>query len=394
LAALGKVEATMLGRPAEGLARLREAAIMAPARVETYQALALAHGTAHDEAAREIATMLPAFGGASPSAEQVTGIVSLLAREGRQGQRQGIAEAAEEVLSLINRPVTAPGRTRSLPMSAPSPTCLGHEALLSSLLHDSTQAALLDVAATLSETVGKLIRQEPEMLGVSSRDRLTSRASHPVRALADRVARGFGDLRFDLYLGVGMAGAGRVLASDPPAILLGPELENLPEIEQAATLARLLTYVALGIPWALELSDDDTDGVLYGGLRAGLDLWGKGELSPSAEMNAAKWRPRLAKTASRKVKRALEESAQRIRPQPDTSAWRDAVRILALRAAYVVTGDLSVTIGQASQLDGELAAVHGPALASKLFARPVSRELVVFALSDTATNLRRSAGTL
>ncbi len=394
LAALGKVEATMLGQQREGLARLHEAAVMAPGRVETYQALAEAHEGAHDEAAREISSMLPAFGRSSPTAAQITGIVSLLASECRQGQRQGMAAVAEEFLTFIGKPGPAgQGRTQPLPMSAPTPSCLSHETVVSSLLADATQAPLLDVAALLWEPISKLVRQEPEALGISSRDRLTSRTSHPVRALADRVARAFGDLRFDLYLNAGTAGTGRLLPGDPSALVLPPGFEDLPEIDQAATLARLLTYVALDIPWVEELPAGDVDGILFGAMRVGLELWGQGELSPSAEMSAGMWRQRVAKAASRKVKRALEESAQRIRPQADTSAWREAMRIAGLRAAYIVTGDLNAALGQAMKLDHELAAAKGSALAAKLFAQATTREVVVFALSDAALALRRSAGT-
>jgi hypothetical protein len=45
-------------------------------------------------------------------------------------------------------------------------------------------------------------------------------------------------------------------------------------------------------------------------------------------------------------------------------------------------------------LEGDWAGVHGPALASKLFAQPLTREVAVFALSDAGSALRRTAGTL
>ena len=391
LAALGKVEATMLGRQQEGLGRLREAAIMSPARVETYRALADAHGSAHEEAAKEIASFVSAFGRSSPTAAQITAMVSLLARECRQGERQGTAAVADELLNFIDKP--GAGRPRPLPMGAPAPFCLVRETLVSSLLHDTAQAPLLDIAAMLSETLSKLVRQEPEALGLTSRDRLTSRTTHPVRALADRVARGFGDLRFDLYLNASTAGAGRLLPGDPPAVVLPPGFEGLHEVEQAAAMARLFAYLTLDIPWAEELPAADTDGILFGAMRVGVELWGQGEMSPSAETAAGIWRQRVAKAASRKVKRALEESSQRVRAQPDTSAWRNAMCIIGLRAAYVVTGDLSAALGQATKLDRDLAGAHGPVLAAKLFAQPLTREVVVFALSDSAMTLRRTAGT-
>jgi hypothetical protein len=396
LAALGKVEATMLGQKREGLGRLREAAIMAPGRVETYQALVDAHGNAHDEAAHDLVAMFPAFGRTSPSAAQISSMMALLARACRLGQRPGIAEATQELLAIVQRSAGArggPPPSTTLPLGAPAAASLPREIVVSSLLADAVQAPLLDVAILLAEPLAKLLRQEPDSLGLSSRDRLTARSTHPVRLLADRVARAFGDLRFDLYLGAATAGSGRLLPSETPALVLPAGFEDQPEIDQAAALARLLAYVALDIPWVPELSVGDTDGVLFGALRVGVDLWGQGDLAPGAETSANAWRPRLAKSASRKSKRALEDSAQKIRAQADTSAWREAMYITSLRAAYVLTGDLRATLGQASKLDAELASARGPALASKLFAKPVTRELVVFALSDAAIDLRRACGT-
>lgn len=394
LAALGKVEATMLGLEAQGLGRLREAAVMSPGRVETYQALADAHASAHDEAAREIASFLPAFGRSLPSARQITSMVSLLARECRLGKRQATASVADEFLSFVDKPgVVGRGQPRTLPAGAPAPSSLGRDALTSSLLHDRTQSSLLGTASILGETISKLVRQDPETLGLSLSDRLSSRASHPVRALADRLARGFGSVRFDLYLNASTAGTGRVLPGDPPALVLPPGFEDMPEIEQAAGLTRLLAYVALDIPWVEEVSASDCDGILFGALRVGSELWGKGELSPSAEANATQWRQRVAKAASRKIKRALEEIASRVRPQTDTAAWREAVRVIGLRAAYAFTGDLTASLGLAMQIDRAFAGLRGPTLATKLFAQPATREVVVFALSDAAMTLRRSAGT-
>jgi hypothetical protein len=303
----------------------------------------------------------------------------------------------DELLSFLRKPplgMDGGNRARAqMPMSAPHADALSHDTVVSTLVADSAQTPLLDVAAMLGETVAKLVRQDPETLGVSLRDRLTSRASHPTRVLADRVARAFGDLRFDLYVDASGTQAPRLLSGDPPALVLPRGFGDLAEVEQAAGLARLLTYVALDIPWVEEVTGDDADGILYGAMRVGSELWGKGELSPNAELAASAWRGRMAKAASRKVKRALEESSGRIRAQADTTAWRGSMRVAGLRAAYVVTGDLTATLAQAIRTDRDLSQVPSDSLAAKLFAHPVTRELVIFALSDSALALRRSAGT-
>ncbi len=398
LAALGKVEATLLGQPHEGLARLHEALRLAPSRVEIYQALVDAHGSAHDEATREITGALGDLGRASPSSEQVMGILAILSHTSRQAQQTGTARVADELLSFLSKPPLGGNadnlsRSQTMPMSAPNPASLPHDIVLASLIDDEAQRPLIDVAALLCDTVSKLIHQDPETFGVSSRDRLTSRASHPVRALADRVARAFGDLRFDLHVDATGTAIPRLLPGDPPALVLPRGFGDLPEIDQAADLARLLTYVALDVPWMEQTAGDDVDGILFGALRAGSELWGQGELSSNAEIAASAWRGRIAKVAGRKVKRALEEIAQRMRARADTSALRQAVRVAGLRAAYVVTGDLTATLMQAIRTDRELGMGPGNLLAAKLFQHPITREVVVFALSDSGLALRQSAGT-
>jgi hypothetical protein len=396
LAAIGKLEATQLGKPREGLARLRDAIHMAPGRVEIYQALAEAHGDAHDEATREITSALAEFGRAQPTAQQVGAMLKLLAQEYGHAQRPGAAAAADQLAAFLGLPhaeAEAGSRPFSQSNDVPTSLSLSREAVVASLIGDEVQAQLLAVAKALAEAVPKWIRQEPETFGASSHARLSSRASHPTRALADRLARAFGDPQFDLYVDARETDVARVLAGSPPALVLPPTFSELPEVEQAADLARLLAYVALDIPWVEQASPEQVDGILFGALRVGSELWGQGEISPAADRNAGLWRSRIAKGVGRKIKRTLEETAGQIRPQPDSSQWRQAMRIASLRAAYVLTGDLAATLAALLRFDDELGQHPKDQLASKVFDHPLTRELVLFAFSDSALALRQSAGT-
>ena len=249
----------------------------------------------------------------------MTGILSILSRTSRQAQRTGTAAVADELLTFLRKPrlginVGAPSPAQTMPMSAPTPASLAHDTLLASLMGDAAKTPLLDVAALLWKTIAKLVRQDPETLGVSSRDRLTSRASHPARALADRVARAFGDLRFDLYVDATATAIPRLLPGDPPALILPGGFGDLSEVDQAAALARLLTYVALDIPWVEEAAGDDVDGILFGALRVGSELWGQGELSPNGEVAASAWRARIATVVF-----ALSDSALALRRSAGTA---------------------------------------------------------------------------
>jgi len=169
---------------------------------------------------------------------------------------------------------------------------------------------------------------------------------------------------------------------------------DLGETEQAAGLARMIAYIALDVPWIDELSPEDIDGFLFGALRVGSEAWGAGRVGASADASADLWRSRAAKALSRKAKRALEELAPRVPAQTDTAAFRHSVRLAAFRAAYVLSGDVSATLSQAMRIDRELVQTPPDAIASKVFEHPVTRDIVVFALSDASLSLRRSAGTL
>jgi len=394
LAAIGKLEATVMGMPREGMARLRDAIRMDPSRVELYAALAEAHGGSTDESIREISAMLAQFGAAQPTREQTVAMLSLLSRLHRQANKPAAAAAADGLLAFFGESqVRSLSRSReALPMGAPAPLSLSRGTVVASLLPDEAQVSLLEAAALLSEAAPKWIRQEPEAFGSSASERLSSRASHPVRTLADRIAGAFGELHFDVYLDAPGTNRGRLLSGATAVLVLPPNFAELPEIDQAAELARLLTYVALEIPWVEDATPANLNGILFGALRAGAELWGQGEISPDALTNAGLWRPRIVKGIGRRLKRSLEEVAERIRPQADSSLWRQAIRIASLRAAYVITGDLPASLGQVLHVDDELAGGAGD-LTTRLFENPLSRELVLFALSDVAFALRQIAGT-
>jgi cellulose synthase operon protein C len=391
MAVIGKLEATVLDKPGEGLAKLRDAIELAPDRVEIYGALADAHGGATDAAIAEVTSRLALFGAAQPAHDQVVAMLALLARLYRQPEKP--AAAADELLAFF-APSQALAQSREpLPASAPLPFCLPRGTIVARLLPDDRQAPLLDMAALLADAATKAIRQEPEAFGTSSSERLTSGGDHPVRKLADRIARAFGELRFDLYLDASATDHGRLLSGHPAALVLPSGFAELAQVDQAAELARLLTYVALDIAWVDQATPENVDGILFGALRVGAERWGEGELSADAEMNAGLWRPRIAKGLARRTKRSLEEAAQRIRAQADSALWRQAMCIASLRAAYVVTGDLAASLGQVLRIDRELGESPRQQFSTKLFGHPLARELVLFALSDASLVLRQSAGT-
>ncbi len=416
LCALGRLEATALGNPQAGLARLREAVTLAPARVETYEAILEVHGLlgSPQEAALEITSRLSELTTGAPKPEQLVGLLALVSRASRLAHKSVQAAVADDLAEFVGGATTGstaagtargskPGGasesgvrsaiSRPLAPSTPTALCLTPGTIVSSVLSTEPYPLLLEVAAALSEVVPKLLRVDAAALGLSTRERLAARAPHALRGLADRFARAFGDLRFDLFVEAASVASPRLLPGDPAAIVLPRGYAELTEAEQTAGLARLLTYVALEVPWIEELPADDIDGLLFGALQVGRESWGQGQMSPRAEASADAWRPRVQRAAGRKLKRTLEELATRVPAQADTQSWQFAVRMAGFRLAFVLTGNLGAALNHVLWREREANQASRDALLAKLFETPALRDTILFALSDSSVPLRRAAGT-
>jgi len=388
VAAIGKVEATLLSKPREGIAKLKEAILLDPGRIESYEALAEVYGAlgAHEEAVKELLAILPKVATRGAPLDRMLLVFGLFARECKLARRTAQAATAEAIVAYLSGNAT--GKPSPIPPAAPASMSLGAAALVSS---DSRPWP--EVAATLAEIMPKVLRADPFALGLSPRDRLPPRAPHPLRVLADRLARAFGELRFDLFVEAASVGVPRIIPSDPPAIVLPRGYGDLNENEQAAGIARLLVYVALNVPWIEELAPDDLEGLLLGALRLGNESFGEGRLSNGADANAEIWRPRIAKAAGRKQKRALEELVQRVDAFADPQAFRQSVRTAGVRAAYLLTGDIVSTLNHMLRIDRDLSQAPRSDVPQKLLAHPMTRDLIFYALAPETLTLRRTVGT-
>jgi hypothetical protein len=266
--------------------------------------------------------------------------------------------------------------------------------LASSVVPPEPARPWAEVSGYLLDLMPKLLRVDPLALGLSPRDRLPVRASHPLRALCDRFTRAFGEMRFDLFVDAAAVGVPRVIPTDPPAIVLPRGYGDLSENEQAAGICRLLVYIALSLPWLEELSNADLDGLLFGALRAGDDTWKVGQLSAASEANAEVWRPRIAKVSGRRHKRGFEEIAERAQRYADPNTFRQTIRAASMRVAYLLTGDLASSLNHLIRIDRELSQAPRDNVAQKLMQHPVARDLIFFSLAPKTVGLRQSVGTL
>ena len=394
VATMGKLEATLLfSKPRDGLGKLKDAILLDPARIESYEALAEVYGTlgAREEAVRELLNILPDVAARGMPVDRLNRVFSLIGRECKLSRASAQAVAAEAVVSYLNRDTSRP--PSPVPFAAPIPMSLVPATLASTVVPPEPSRPWAELSGYLLDLMPKLLRVDPLALGLSPRDRLPVRASHPLRAMCDRFARAFGEVRFDLFVDAAAVGVPRVIPSDPPAIVLPRGYGDLSENEQAVGISRLLVYIALNLPWLEELSPADLDGLLFGAMRVGDESWNVGALSAASEANAEVWRPRIAKVAGRRHKRGFEEIAERAHRYVDPQTFRQTIRLAAMRAAYLVTGDLASSLNHLVRVDRELSQAPRDHVAQKLMLHPVGRDLIFFSLAPSTVGLRQSVGT-
>jgi cellulose synthase operon protein C len=109
----------------------------------------------------------------------------------------------------------------------------------------------------LSSLGPKVFASGLESLGLTVRDRVTSRVQHPLRPIVDRVLRAFGTPELDLFPVEAHLEAPRLILGDNLGLAVPLGLLNLRESEQVYLLSELMAGVSLGVPLLFTLSEDD-----------------------------------------------------------------------------------------------------------------------------------------
>jgi tetratricopeptide (TPR) repeat protein len=251
-------------------------------------------------------------------------------------------------------------------------------------------AAVTDLLSALSESLSKIHPPELERYNLSTRDRITARSGHPLRALADEVAQIFGLTEFDLYVHRAHAGSLEVEFTDPPAILVPAHVAGLGQSQQVFLLARPLANLARGLHAVDKLAPQAIELLLAAAARNVEPGFGAA-LTDEEFLNAHA--RRVAKALSRRSRRAVEDAALAYAraKRPSIVEWAQAVRITAARAALVVSDDLPSSVTLVRRMEADLAGVQGAALAQGM---ALLRDLLRFWISDAALALRKKLGML
>lgn len=405
LAALGQLEIQSLNRIRDGIAHLQRAVSLDATLYETRFELATAYERmgAHEEASRTAISMLvpsprPLLSIADPAAG-----LTLLERALMGERRADEALVVSELRALageLDDGRHAWLRARRPPPLDPSQGVVDRPALVTHVLPPEGRHILLEVAAAISGVEGKLLRTDLSELGISSRDRVSSRDRHPTRALLDRVVRqlGVGEVELAIAASVNRT---RVLAQDVPWIVVPPSLLDLPEMAQLASLARAVARVGYGVPWLEELAAPHIEALLVAAARQVVPRYGAEDVDVLSSKLVTQYEASVGRTIARRQRRLLEDLAPHIAsPQsrpPQIDAFVGALLRAELRAAFVVTGDLLTMVDEMRLMDPALqkpTQSPGPQALAAVLDHPVAGDVVRFALTPEATALRRRLGSI
>jgi serine/threonine protein kinase len=399
-AALGRLEIDHLGRWTEGVSHLRLALGLAPAMHEVRAALG--RGLSQVRAAPEaigilMPMMLPDAAPLLSLADPAGALAALevaLTAEGRHDDATLVREL-RAIAGGLDDGAHAEMRARRLTVEPGLPVVplLDAAILRASVVPEDVPGLLLDVAAAVAPAASKFARVDALDLRVSARDRPGG------LLVVHRVARTLGLETPEVVVTPSVPRA-RVVVQDPPWLAVPESLLAQPEPVQAAAIAGPLVRLALGVPWLDDLRGVEAQAVLCGAVRQVLPGYGE---SADANQNERleDFTRRIGRAIGRRQKRALQDLAPALgatRPPAltDVTTLERGIARAELRAAFVLTGDLLATLDAARGADPDFGRatshVGRPALAA-VFAHPLARDLIAFALTPATTALRRKLGT-
>jgi hypothetical protein len=264
-------------------------------------------------------------------------------------------------------------RNRRLPAGAPQQGSVAG-AELSRLLLPGARSPMTQVALSVGPIAAKVLGFSLSALGVSTRERISPRDGHPTRTLAERLARALGVEAFELYLASSWPSPPRAYPGDPPLLVLPASVAELPELEQAVVLGRLLFRVAVGLPFLDDFPPDRIDGFLLSALCATEPTMAS--LLPAPRERAAQ--PYLAlmqKAIGRRQRKQIEEVIASIPTTFDIQPYISAMHLSERRVVYLLTGALLSCI-DALRRNGEAP--------EPLLRQPLALDLLRFAMSESA----------
>ena len=177
---------------------------------------------------------------------------------------------------------------------------------------------------------------EPERHGVSfTRDRISAKSGHLLRALADRVANVFGVEDYDLYLHRAHSGALEIEFTDPVSVMVPSYFAKLGEGQQVFLLARIMANIARNLHAVDRLAPDALELLLAAAARTVDASFGTGLADEDFLNGHAR---RVTRSLPWLGRGAVEDAAREYAAAPrlDVADWVFRVRLTSARAALIV----------------------------------------------------------
>jgi tetratricopeptide (TPR) repeat protein len=403
LATLGQLEVETLDRKEEGIAHLRKAVAMSPQLHETRLQLAnaLARSKFNAEAVDHIMTMLVPDARPLLSLRSPATALDVLERSLAADRRTEEALVARELRAVAGALDEAGQiwlRARRH-MHDASHDPLDRSTLMTTVLPPEGRHLLLHAAVAGAGVEAKMFRTNLSELGISTRDRISSRSGHPLRLQFDRVMRALQLEGLELVVSDAAAYT-KVVIQDTPWIVAPPWLAERGEPAQVAAFARAMTRVALGTPWAEELPPAHVLAYLTALARQG-SLAYAGDLRDRQISDLVlDYEPRVANAIARRQRKQLQEigshlDGARAASVADVEGILLAIAKAEARVAFLLTGDLLATLDEIRAVDTTFARSAPPsdprALGATLM-HPLAGDVARYALTKEATSLRWRLG--
>ena len=362
----------------------------------------LEEGATNADLRRELAVRLRARGEYEAAVEQLQMVLS---REPLRSEiwRElaityqadgGVREARIATLPLLTLGLDDEADRQRIASVEPKPSQARPKSLRGTVLDQLGTPRAEDAAAgallsALSPSLAKLYPPELESYGLATRDRLPTEANHPLREIANRIARALDIRDFDLFLHRVRNRGIAIEFGLHPAVLVPATIMEQDPSTQTFMLAQPMTQIARGYEAVEKLTPRELDVLLASAARTVRPDFGSGLTSEEFLDEQTR---RLQRAISRRDRRLVRDAAlayaQAKRVKFDR--WVHAAQRTAIRVALLLCDDLDPLVQDVrSRIAPEREA------AGETFDRhPTYVEALKFWASPAAMHLREHMGLL
>jgi hypothetical protein len=240
---------------------------------------------------------------------------------------------------------------------------------------------IADLMRELAPTLAAALGPNLASFGVTRKDRVDPRAGLPLRNEVAAWAGALGVVEFELYIGGREAQGVYGIATEVPALILGPVLTAPLSPPHRQAIARELFAIRRGTTILRHRDSTDVSALVIAACRVA----GFNPPSPEYAM-LAEFQRAIGKELPRRLRKVLPELAARVvSVGGDPAAWTRAAVSSLDRMAAVAAGDVSWVLA------GGDAAQRGQTVVGR-DALDRARRLLGFVLSPTYLNLREKLG--